>query len=192
MVALAYSTVHSAPALYCTRRARARWESRPETSYGGVRPQGPHCAGICLGICWHVDGCEGVLPLIWRGDKHRRVGGFIPIRPYYRSVLYRCLSRAGEYPRARNPVTVFRSLKNLTVVSTDSDMCFFLGILSTRSLVRSWRFSLEKSTADCTDSDGAINSPPCNGLPVGICVRSLFLHTVRGRVGLTTVFRFVS
>ena len=28
-------------------------------------------------------------------------------------------------------------------------MCFFLGILSTRSLVRSWRFSLEKSTADC-------------------------------------------
>ena len=43
-----------------------------------------------------------------------------------------------------------------TVVSTDSDMGFFLGILSTRSpLVRSWRFSLEKSTADCTDSDGA-------------------------------------
>jgi hypothetical protein len=106
MVALAYSTVHRAPALYCTRRARARWESRPETSYGGVRPQGPHCAGICLGICWHVDGCEGVLPLIWRGDKHRRVGGFIPIRP----LLYRCLSRAGAYPRARNPVTVFRSL----------------------------------------------------------------------------------
>ena len=87
MVALAYSTVHSAPALYCTRRARARWESRPETSYGGVRPQGPHCAGICLGICWHVDGCEGVLPLIWRGDKHRRVGGFIPIRPLYCTVV---------------------------------------------------------------------------------------------------------